>query len=359
MKRPLALACTLVALGCPLPPIEPAPAPPTPATTTPDARETADVQEPANVAAAPPALEPLTPGEWASRVQTYEKLALATTGADADAHFALGRDVWALGLEDEAWEQWLAALALNADHAEARAAMGFFATDGGWSRHANSTVPDAGWIAGVRAGGRAFSFVVAVQDDASSAQLEGLAWRLRRMSWFLWGASEGQIFLDEIRIEDRRADGRFVIESGKLETTLLDGGGAFCMNVGRPDWKVVSAGKAYTRILAHEMLHGIFGLPDERHGCQCIMQGGLYGIRTDQLGLCDATTHRPATATPTSCWELALDRDGGLTHPNVAFPGRVGAAPEPRFTVRDCDTEGRCDERVLPGVSTSARAWGP
>ena len=188
------------------------------------------------------------------------------------------------------------------------------------------------WIESVRRAGRALSFHVAVEDDAEREFLDDLAWRFRRMSWFLWRLTEGQVFLDQITIVDRSADGQFVIEYGKLDLTLRQGGGAVCLRPGTRQWQVRSAGRVYTRILTHEFLHGVLGLPDERHGCSCLMQGGLFGIRTDQIALCDSRTHRPSEVTPTSCWDLILERLPDFVHPN---PVDYGRPPEVNLRIID------------------------
>jgi len=267
------------------------------------------------------ALNPISPQEWQARVAEYDARVATLEAPSADEHFALGQWAWESGLEDEAWDQWIAAIAADPRHAESRAAMGFERGPKKSWRRPGDLNPE--WIASVREAGRSFSFTVAIQDDADAAFFEHLSWRFKRMSWFLWELTEGQVFLDEVTLEDQRPDGRFVIEAGKLETTLLQGGGAFCMNAGQEDWKVISAGRVYNRILVHEFLHGIFGLPDERHGCECIMQGGLYGIRTDQLALCDVDSHAANTVTPTACWTLVQKRYPAMKHPNPDDPGQV------------------------------------
>lgn len=266
-------------------------------------------------------------------MREYDEQARAIAAdPDRQPHLELGHWAYENGLEDEAWEQWIIALDLEGPKSQVWEQMGFQLGEHGPYPTGGPAEPNDAWLKQVRAAGRAYSFRIAIQDDASAEFFADLGWRVRRMNWFLWRATEGQVFLEEVEIIDKEPDGRFVIEAGKLGITLLDGGGAFCANPGTPDWKVISAGKVYVRILAHEMLHGIFGLPDERHGCACIMQGGLYGIRSDQLQLCDATTHRSDPATPTSCWELALSRFPEMKHPN---PAVIGAPPDVRLKIVD------------------------
>lgn len=276
----------------------------------------------------PPALRPIAPRDWRRRLDTYLSRAHALEGnADADAHYELGRWAYEQGLEDEAWERFIASVGLDPDHVEARRAMGFVRQGAAWGRPGE--VNEA-WLEQVRERGFGLSFTVAIEDDAPPEYFEDLSWRFRRMSWFLWRITEGQVFLDRLRLEDQSSDGRFVIERGRLEQTLIEGGGAFCHAPGTDDWHVRAAGRVYVRILTHELLHGPFGLPDERHGCSCIMQGGLYGIRTDQLSICDEHTHRPNPVTPTPCWTLIQRRYPTFEHPNsVAF----GRAPDVQIEV--------------------------
>ncbi len=280
-------------------------------------------------------IEALHPEQWLANVREYDERTKHATSVTERVE--LGRWAYAGGLEDEAWEQFAAAMAehggpLPAVDVFARRAMGISDPAAGAAIDQNTALVDAARIDRIRAMGLAFTFTVAIEDDAPPAFYDELRWRLRRMNWFFWRVTEGQMFLEHITLADQTSNGRFVIERGKLELTLLSGGGAFCANPGSPDWAVVSAGRVYTRVLAHEMLHGVFGLPDERHGCACIMQGGLYGIRSDQLAMCDDATHRSAPATPESCWALAQARYPDLTH---GADADWGAPPEPTFVIRD------------------------
>lgn len=280
-------------------------------------------------------IDPQAPEQWLANVAEYDSRKEGLVSV-AD-HLALGEWAYEQGLEDEAWEQFAAAMKANAGampaiDAYARRAMGLLDPKAGAAVGANEALVDAKRIRAIRDAGLAFSFTVAIEDDAPPEFYEELKWRLRRMNWFFWRVTEGQMFLDELVLEDQTSNGRFVIERGKLELTLLSGGGAFCVNAGEPDWSVVSAGRVYTRVLSHEMLHGVFGLPDERHGCACIMQGGLYGIRSDQLAMCDDEGHRSAGSTPVSCWSLAQARYPSLERSD---PVAWGAPPEPKFVVND------------------------
>jgi hypothetical protein len=283
--------------------------------------------------AKPPPIQPITPDEWVSRVQEYQARAEKIHDDEKrKPHLELARWAHESGLEDEAWEQWIVALDLGGPKDEVWKQMGFgLGKDGPYFLDGPKDV-NPRWVEKVRKAGRGYSFRIAIQDDAPKAFFDDLGWRVRRMNWFFWRVTEGQVFLDEIEIIDKEEDGRFVIAAGKLDATLLTGGGAFCANPGTPDWKVISAGGVYVRILAHEMLHGIFGLPDERHGCACIMQGGLYGIRSDQLSMCDSDTHRHDDYTPTACWDLARERFPDMAHPNSAD---FGAPPDVKLKIVD------------------------
>lgn len=273
--------------------------------------------------------EPMAAQTWFENYQTYLQRAstVAKTGA---GHYELGRWAWDHGLEDEAWEQWTKVLAVDPDHAPTREATGFVkATGGGWTRPGE--VKEV-WLKRVKADGRALSFTIAIQDDADAAFFTEFRWRIRRLAWFLWQITEGQLYLEKVRVTDQTERGRFIVPAGQLDVPVMAGGGATCHKAGQPDWYVVSGGRCYVRILAHEMMHGIFGLPDERHGCYCLMQGGLYGIKTPDLELCDGGSHRRHDQTPRSCWTMIQDRYPEMRHPN---PADYGRAPDVEIVIED------------------------
>lgn len=285
-------------------------------------------------ATAPPAdahrMRPMEAKVWFASYQKYRAISAGIADLrDASRHYELGRVAWEHGLEDEAWEQWLAALYLDPEYAEARAAIGYERSGGAWVR---PSAVNTEWVAAVESAGRALQFAIGIEDDADALFFREFSWRLRRLNWLLWDLTEGQVFLKRIVVADKTNEGRIVIEKGKLDKALLDGGGAICQNPGRPDWRVVSGGRCYVRVLCHELFHGIFGLPDERHGCPCIMQGGLYGVKTSELRLCDAATHAADTTIRESCWETILRRFPDMKHPN---PMAYGSAPEVEIEIRD------------------------
>jgi len=265
---------------------------------------------------------PMSQQEWFGNYQHYmaesEKLKEVK---NADQHAELGQWAWDHGLEDEAWEQWLEALKYDKNHASSYTSMGYEKTNNGWQRPGQV---DEEWVQQVKQSGRALTYTFAFADDVESAFFEEFSWRLRRLNWFIWHLTEGQMYLEKIKVVDKSTEGRLLIEKGRLYQTLLSGGGALCYNSGQEDWYVKSGGRCYMRILCHEFFHGIFGFPDERHGCICLMQGGLYGIKTPELKLCDKDTHSESTITPTSCWELAMQRFPDMTHTGESH----GRAPE-------------------------------
>ncbi len=276
------------------------------------------------------ALHPMDPREWFGNYQNYNQANRRLhESSDPVEHFRLGQWAWKHGLEDEAWEQWILAIQIDPDHAASRQAMGFVEKNGRWSRPG---AVNREWIGKVDREGRAYSFTIAIEDDAEAAFFEEFSWRIRRLNWFIWDLTEGQVYLKEITIADKTSRGRFVIEKDKLKLTLLDGGGAICYNAGRSDWVVKSGGRCYVRIFCHEFFHGIFGLPDERHGCACLMQGGLYGIKTNQISMCDVETHVDDYATPTPCWTIIQDRFPKMIHPN---PAPYGKAPEVKIVIEN------------------------
>lgn len=194
------------------------------------------------------------------------------------------------------------------------------------------------WINSLQANKQALSLSITIEDDADAVFIEEYQWRLQRLNRFIWQITEGQTYIKDIHIRDKTPGDsnsslhRIVIPKGQLTIPVMEGGGALCKNSGRPDWQVISGGRCYVRILAHEICHGLFGVPNERHGCYCLMQGGLYGIKTKDLVLCDSRSHRPAPITPTSCWDTILKRYSGMKHPNTE---RFGRAPETLITVTD------------------------
>lgn len=333
----LTLALSGVVVGCgvrptPAPDADLASAAPPSANPTPSPTSTVDD---ATVEIQHGPIDPITQQQWVTAVREYESRSAKVSGRQARVE--LGQWAYEQGLEDEAWEQFgIVIKEPGTSHpdidAYARRAMGVQDPRAGAGVGANERLVKLDRVAKIRENALAFSFTVAIEDDAPAAFFEDLQWRLRRMNWFFWRISHGQMFLDKLLLKDKSSDGRFVIEQGKLDATLLTGGGAFCANAGRKDWRVVSAGRVYTRVVSHEMLHGVFGLPDERHGCACIMQGGLYGIRSDQLGMCDDESHRTGPGNEVSCWTLAQRKYPTLKHP---ADQDWGAPPEPRFTVED------------------------
>jgi len=229
--------------------------------------------------------EPMSQKEWLNNYRQYneKKQSLASIN-DADRHFELGQWAWNNGLEDEAWEQWLIAIEMDDQHLKSYQAMGFEQQNGKWVRPGKVNKK---WVEELDEKERGLTYTFAFEDDADEDFFEEFSWRVRRLNWFIWHLTEGQMYLKEIQLIDKSSEGRFIIEKGRLNQTLLSGGGAVCYNSGREKWYVKSGGKCYMRTLCHEFFHGIFGLPDERHGCFCIMQGGLYGIKSPDLMLCD------------------------------------------------------------------------
>lgn len=254
----------------------------------------------------------MTQQKWFGNYEHYmtESKKLADV-ADADKHFTLGQWAWDHGLEDEAWEQWLEALKYDSNHSTSYKSMGYKKVDDRWQRPGEV---DSTWVHEVKKAGRALTYAFAFEDDVDSVFFEEFSWRVRRLNWFIWHLTEGQMYLEKIKLIDKSTEGRFLIEKGRLHQTLLTGGGAVCYGAGTEDWYVKSGGRCYVRIFCHEFFHGIFGLPDERHGCICLMQGGLYGIKTPDIALCDEESHRESSVTPTPCWNLVIKKFPDMKH---------------------------------------------
>ncbi len=270
--------------------------------------------------------KPMNPRLWFANYQKYNASAKKVQNT-ADARYKLGKWAWDNGLEDEAWEQWIVAVTLDKNHASTRKAMGYIKKNEKWIRP--GTINN-NWLKTVEADQRAFNVTMTIADDADQKFLDEFAWRVRRLNWFMWSLTEGQVYLKSVQIKDKATGGRFHVEKGKRDIPVLRGGGAYCIRPGRPNWEVRSGGKCYVRILAHEMCHGIFGVPDERHGCYCLMQGGLFGIKTKDLILCNDKTHRRHRITPNSCWSIVKKKYPKMVQPNKA---NYGIPPETKIKI--------------------------
>ena len=274
-------------------------------------------------------LKPMKPGVWFGHYGDYRTRAKEVKKT-TEAHHSLGKWAWDHGLEDEAWEQWIKAIKIDPNHAKTRKSMGFVKQNDKWTRPGKVNPK---WIKTVEADGRALKIDITIEDDADKVFFEEFKWRLNRLNWFIWDITQGQLYIKEINVTDNATGGRFVIQKGKLDIPVLRGGGAFCRMPGRKNWQVFSGGRCYVRILAHEMCHGVFGLPDERHGCYCLMQGGLYGIKTKDLVLCDEHSHRHHPITPDACWKIIKKRYPKMKYPN---PNKnIGRVPDAIIKIKD------------------------
>lgn len=273
--------------------------------------------------------------EWRLAVHEYETR--RDTTSTVEDRITLGVWAYRAGLEDEAWEQFNAAIAesgvsMPEVDAYARVAMGLSDVRGGAGVGQNEALVDARRVAGIREMGLATSVTVAIKDDAQPRHFDDLRERLRRLNWTIWRLTHGQMFLDVVTIADRTAEGSIVVEKDKLEQRRIGPAAAYTLRPGTPQWQVVIAGRVATRTLAHEMLHGVFRIPDEHEACVCIMHPGQHGVRSDQLDLCDDDTHTPGTDGVPSCWSYMLARYPALVHPGMR---PWGAPPEPTFVLND------------------------
>lgn len=283
-------------------------------------------------------LKPMPAEQWHGNYQSYLKQAEGIRDlGSVDHHYQLGQWAWENGLEDEAWEQWIFALRIDSDHAATRKVMGYVKKSGSdeWTRAGEI---NSAWIASLDAAQRGLSLTISIEDDADALFFDEFKWRLHRLNEFLWQITEGQIYIKDIQVQDQSIGSsdaflhRIVIPKGQLRIPVMKGGGALCKNSGRANWQVFSGGRCYVRILAHEICHGLFALPDERHGCYCLMQGGLYGIKTQDLKLCSASSHQIASSIPVSCWSLIQKRYPYMKHPN---PIKYGRVPETKIHITD------------------------
>lgn len=276
--------------------------------------------------------EPLRPREWQKRMNEYQKRA-SECEETADAHFELGEWVMKQRLEEEAWDQWLAAVALDPDHAGVRKSMGMVKKDGKWVYPGEVNEE---WVKKVDEGGRGLEYVVAIADDVDEEFYDGLSIRIRRINRFLWRLTEGQFYLKKITLKDMTRRARWRIPKGMADTKLMGAGGAQCVNAGRENWYLRAGGRANVRIFVHELFHGIFGLPDERAGCPCLMQGGLYGITLAEIKICDEDSHKEERRIPGCCWDKIIERFPKVVHPNKEDFGR---APDAKIVIVDSREE--------------------
>ncbi|MCH8318178.1 MAG: hypothetical protein IIA88_06735, partial [Bacteroidetes bacterium] len=144
---------------------------------------------------------PMSQQEWFGNYKHYmaESKKLNEVKS-ADQHYELGQWAWEHGLEDEAWEQWLEAIKYDKNHAPSYIAMGYEKTDNDWQRPGQV---DEEWIHQVKKSGRALTYTFAFADDVEPEFFEEFNWRIQRLNWFIWDLTEGQMYLEKIKVVDK------------------------------------------------------------------------------------------------------------------------------------------------------------
>lgn len=239
----------------------------------------------------------------------------------ADLHFRLGKWSQEIGLEDVALADYERALAINPKHSSAKSAV---------DRIRNSTEFKLKMLgAEYDKYGRAWHISVAIEEGVDKKFIDGWKERIQELSEYVWNITEGQFYIADCEIEDNTSEGKIIVEKGKLDWHGMDnkeGSGvlAYCAASGTPSWEVHCPGLAGVSVLAHEIFHGVFGLPDEYYQtpmCECVMKSA-----PNPQKLCDASNHigggsnrGPPGSEGKTCWQIIIDRPefkGTPKHPS-------------------------------------------
>ena len=238
-----------------------------------------------------------------------------------ETHLALATWAKSKGLEDVALGEWEKALEIDPKQSSAIAGVKSIKETLAFKCRA--------FVADYAKTNRAWRLDVAIEDNVDKKTLEEWQERMQAISDYYFNMTEGQFFIAECEIEDNTSEGRILIEKGKVEWYGLgnkQGTGvlAYCTAGGSPQWNVHSPGKAGVSVIAHEMGHGAFGLPDEYYQnpqCDCMMRAA-----PNPQKLCTAATHiaggrnvGPPGSEGKNCWQIVLDRKewkGAVVQPN-------------------------------------------
>jgi hypothetical protein len=230
--------------------------------------------------------------------------------ATPDIHYRLGKWCEDVELDDLALANYESALALNPKHSQAKSAVHKIKTSGAYML--KSLVDSYDKV------GRAWHISVTIEEPVSKDFIEKWRHKIQCLSDYVWNITEGQFFIATCEIEDDASDGKIIVEKGKLDWGGMDnkeGNGvlAYCAGSGSPGWEVHSPGLAGVSVLAHEIFHGIFGLPDEYYQnpmCDCVMRSA-----PNPQKLCDAGKHiggssreGPPGSEGKDCWQIVKDR---------------------------------------------------
>jgi tetratricopeptide (TPR) repeat protein len=223
---------------------------------------------------------------------------------------------------------------LKADPSNAKAAAGLK------SVQENESTKFHGLAKEYIAAGRAFKIRVAVEDNANAQFMETWKEFLESVSDYMFEITEGQFFVYEWTLEDQTSNGKLIIDKGKLEFQSMNGKAvagllAYCKSGGTPEWEVHCPGRTWEANVVHELMHGLFGLPDEYNQnpkCACLMRS-----HPNPQHLCVASTHKGRGE---SCWDRIKKRFQGVVQPN------------PNWKVTKQGFHGRVKEELVDGELT-------
>jgi len=246
-----------------------------------------------------------------------------------DLYYRLGKWCEEVELDDLALAGYESALALNPRHSQAKAAATKIKTSGAYMLR--SLVDHYDKTA------RAWHITVTIEEKVDKKFIETWREKIQFLSDYIWNITEGQFFIATCEIEDDASDGKIIVEKGKLNWGGMDneqGTGvlAYCAAAGSPGWEVHCPGLAGVSVLAHEIFHGVFGLPDEYYQspmCECVMRSAPNPQR-----LCSAPNHigggtnrGPPGSEGKDCWQIIKDRPefkGMPSQPNKSWVWNEG-----------------------------------
>lgn len=265
----------------------------------------------------------ITLGDWARKVglnkeaeeqftRAYEIKRDEIDDGTPDGFIKLAKWLDSKGMSELAEQQYEEALKIDPKSAAARSALN--------AMRATMEYKTKALVAAYLQAKRAYKLTVAVEDNADKKTLEEWAKRMQEFSRYIFNITEGQFFIAECVIEDSTSNGKILVEAGKLNEKHIDPGSgiaAYCTAPGTPNWQVHTAGKPIIGTLAHELFHGVFGLPDEYYGnpqCPCVM-----GSEGSPSVLCDDDNHREEAGggnAPNSCWSIIKSLHKDVKQPN-------------------------------------------
>jgi hypothetical protein len=171
-------------------------------------------------------------------------------------------------------------------------------------------------------GALALDITWAVKDDATLAQMNGFAARIRQASDALWAATEGQAYLRNVALVDNTALGQVILDN--LDQQSAEGNFAYTYQL---------AGGAYEVHLGGALVLQDWVLPEEYdlQGAPCppcAMDAYYLGTGEGNTRFCDASN---CATTRVGCWENVILG----THSDWAHPHVFGSAPTTQVTIQN------------------------